>query len=125
MHANVDANIIIRYILEDDETFFKKAQAIIDHENIFISGEVILEVVYVLTKVYNIPRKEISKNLTDLLLYPNISLDNLDVVIGALDCFAKMNLDYVECYLFSMSKIKKVTVHTFDKKLEKTLKTLI
>lgn len=54
-----DANIILRYLLKDNADFFLKARNIIEKNKIFIPVEVCAEVVYVLEKVYKIPRVKI------------------------------------------------------------------
>ena len=48
----IDTNIILRYLLEDNEELSKKAIEIIDNNQIFIPTEVIVEASYVLKKVY-------------------------------------------------------------------------
>ncbi len=48
----VDANIILRYLLEDHPEMSIQAADILEKEEIFVPTEVIAEVVYVLEKVY-------------------------------------------------------------------------
>lgn len=50
----VDANIILRYLLQDAVQFLDQARDKIENHNIFIPNEVIAEVVYVLEKVYKV-----------------------------------------------------------------------
>lgn len=52
----VDANIILRYLLQDAVQFLDQARDKIENHNIFIPNEVIAEVVYVLEKVYKVER---------------------------------------------------------------------
>lgn len=55
-----DTNAVLRYILQDDE---KMADVVEDHlkqGDSFIPTEVIAEVVYVLSGVYQVPRQEIT-----------------------------------------------------------------
>lgn len=47
----VDANIILRYLLEDIPELAEKAAEILENNEIFIPNEVFAEVVYVLEKV--------------------------------------------------------------------------
>ncbi|MDZ7775731.1 MAG: PIN domain-containing protein [Bacteroidales bacterium] len=46
----IDANIILRYLLNDHEGFSKKSVKIIEQMDIFLPFEVCAEVVYVLEK---------------------------------------------------------------------------
>ena len=80
----IDANIILRYLLEDNEELSKKATNIIENMEILISYEVIAEVVYVLEKVYKIERKEIKECLFQILNYNNIKTDNNELLKAAL-----------------------------------------
>lgn len=52
-----DANILIRYIINDDEIMAAKADETVNSGSLFILPEVFAEVVYVLTKVYGIERR--------------------------------------------------------------------
>lgn len=56
-----DANTMIRCIIGDDEQKIAELQEIRKSQKILYSLEVIAEVVYVLTKVYGIPREECSE----------------------------------------------------------------
>ncbi len=51
-----DANIVLRYLLNDKEGLVEKATDILEKKEVFIPNEVIAEVVYVLEKVYNVRR---------------------------------------------------------------------
>jgi Predicted nucleic-acid-binding protein, contains PIN domain len=55
----VDANLILRYLLQDSAQFIEQARDKIEDHNIFIPNEVIAEVVYVLEKVYKVERVHI------------------------------------------------------------------
>lgn len=52
-----DANILIRYIINDDEIMAAKADEAVNSGSLFVLPEVFAEVVYVLTKVYDIERR--------------------------------------------------------------------
>ena len=52
-----DANILIRYIINDDERMAAKADEAVNSGSLFVLPEVFAEVVYVLTKVYDIERR--------------------------------------------------------------------
>ena len=63
----VDANIVLRFILNDNEILTKKAADIIKKNCLFCPFEIIAEIVYVLQKVYEVPRQEIKESLITLL----------------------------------------------------------
>lgn len=62
----VDANIILRYLLNDTEELAMKATDIIENNKVLAPNEVIAEIVYVLEKVYKVKNDELSETLTEL-----------------------------------------------------------
>ena len=122
----VDANVILRYLLEDDEKFFEKAESIFDEAlnlkvEILLKEVVIAEVVYVLEKFYKVDRKEISQTLKNLITLRGIKTENKNFILKALDIYRGKNLDFVDCILCAMSE--QYDIETFDKKLNKCIKS--
>ncbi|ADI27362.1 PIN domain-containing protein [Geobacillus thermoleovorans] len=117
----IDANIILRYLLNDHDELSGKAATIIEDNKVLLLREVIVEVVYVLEKVYNVKNDEISDILLELLKYDNIEVDDIEVVEEALALFGKRRLDFVDTLLYAYNKVKGYQVYTFDKKLDKML----
>lgn len=117
----VDANIILRYLLDDVEELSIKAAEILEKGQSFIPNEIIAEVVYVLEKVYKIDRCEIKNSLSDFLNSNSILTDNTDVLITALELYTIRRLDFVDTLLFGYNKVEKHEIFTFDKKLKKLM----
>ena len=61
----LDANIILRYLLDDRAEQSPKAKSIIDENIVETPIEVLCEVVFVLTRTYGIARKEVVDTLLD------------------------------------------------------------
>ena len=123
----VDANVILRYLLEDDEQLFEKAKNIFDEAlnfqvEILLKEVVIAEVVYVLEKFYKVNRKEISQTLKNLITLRGIKTENKNFILKALDIYSDKNLDFVDCILCVMSE--QYDIETFDKKLNKCIKNV-
>jgi len=59
----IDANIILRYVLNDHPELSPKAREIIDMHIVEVPIEVLCEVIYVLAGHYKIDRKSISTEL--------------------------------------------------------------
>lgn len=110
-----DANIIIRYIINDDKAMAEKAEAAINDGTIFILPEVFAEVVYVLTKVYGINRKDVAVSMIELLDYAS-TIDSA-VMKKAFEYFKKSKLDFVDCILAAHRIVKQKEILSFDKKL--------
>ena len=118
----IDANIILRYLLNDHEIFSKKSVIIIEQKNIHLPFEVCAEVVYVLEKIYNVPRIDITNSLTILIDYPNISTSNNNVLKKALNIYSAQNIDFVDSILIAYNYISGIKIHSFDKKVNKLCK---
>jgi predicted nucleic-acid-binding protein len=120
----VDANIILRYLLQDAQQFLEQARGKIEDQNIFIPNEVIAGVVYVLEKVYKVERAHILGSLQNLLSYSNIRTHDRNILIETLKLYSEIKVDFVDALLFSYSKIGGHTIFTFDKKLNQLLDEL-
>ena len=117
-----DANIILRYLLKDDKNQFTQSRLILEKNDIFIPFEITAEIVYVLEKVYNISREEISNTLSKLFNYNNLSFINKKLVLKALEFYSNYNLDYADSLLCVYKAIEHHEIFTFDKKLLSILK---
>ncbi len=117
----VDANIILRYLLNDHGGLSAKAATIIEDNDVLLPNEVVAEVVYVLEKVYNIKNVEICDTLLDLFKFRNVAVDDFEVLEEALLLFSRRRLDFVDTILYAYNKVKGHQVFTFDKKLNKLL----
>ena len=115
----IDANVILRYLLDDDPLLAGKASAIIEKKQVHIPFEVIAEVVYVMQGVYSASRQDISSALIQLISLPNITTNNSSVLKEALLLYADKGLDFVDSLLCGYNRIEGVRVETFDKKLKK------
>jgi len=115
----VDANIVLRYLLNDNEILSKKAGRILENIDVHLPFEVCAEVVYVLEKVYTVSRENIRDALTILLEYPNIATSEKTVLIEALKIYHIENVDFVDAILIAYNRIIGATIHSFDKKVNK------
>ena len=112
-----DANIVLRYLLRDNEDQYKISLDIIEKEDVLLLNEVTAEIVYVLLKVYSIEKKKVCSILKKLFLYPNIYFYSKDVILDALDIFSKNSIDYVDCILCAYNIIEDRKIISFDKKV--------
>ena len=118
----IDANIILRCILNDNEELTLKAREIIENNFCFAPTEVIAEVVYVLLKVYNIPRNEIKNTLFNVFDF--VENEDKNILKQALIFFEQTKLDFVDCILASYNFIENKEITTFDKKLNNFINSL-
>ena len=117
----IDANVILRYLLNDIEEQAVEAKKIIEI-GAFTIPEVIAEVIYVLKSVYKIERKEIGNAITSVL--EEIDIENKNIILKSVEIFSETNLDFVDCILISYNKIENVEIFSFDRKLNNKLKRI-
>lgn len=117
--AIADANIILRYILNDHEELSAKAAEVIENNLVTLPVEVACEVVFVLQKVYQVERSEIREALSELILENLVRLEKPKLLLKALDCYSETKLDFVDCLLSAYHEVDRESIFTFDRKLEK------
>ena len=117
----IDANVILRYLLNDVEDLAIKSKHIIEKLHVFIPNEIVAEVVYVLQKFYEVPRNKISLRLIELVKFENIDLPNKAIIIKALDIYKSKKIDFVDCILCAYNKVETIEIKTFDKELLKCI----
>jgi len=117
----IDANIILRYILDDHVKLSPMAREIIGENIVVTPIEVLCEVVYVLTKTYGINRKDIAATLLDFYESTNAVLSHREAVLKGIEYFGEKTLDFVDCIFAGYYEKENITVQTFDEKLNKLL----
>ena len=120
--VTIDTNVILRYILNDIEEQVKKASQIIN-DGAQTYPEIIAEVVYVLTKLYSVPREEIDDILLPFL--EEVEMIEKEIVKSALSIYAETKFDFVDSLLIARKSLNDEKIFTFDKKLANRLKTNI
>ena len=120
MRRIADTNILIRYLVCDNEELAEKAREIIS-KGVEILPEEISEALYVLTSktLYNVPRKKASEILIDLL--DEVIVEKENDVREALKIYGETKLDYVDCLLIAVTLSENADVISFDKKLNNEL----
>ena len=116
----LDANVIIRYLIEDDE---KKAGAI---ESLLKSDEVLIltdvtvsEIIWVLSSYYENTREEVVEKISTLVQLSSIKC-NKKVVLLALSLFQKHNIDWVDAYLAAYGEENNIDkIYSYDHDLDK------
>ena len=114
-----DANMILRYLLNDNQEMADKAEHYLVSGNVVVTVEVIAEVVYVLKGVYSMERGTVANTVKGFLEI--VSCQESDVLNLALDVYDSHNLDFVDCVLYGRHVVNGVEVATFDKRLLKLL----
>lgn len=115
----IDANVILRYLLNDNKDMALKAKKVID-QGARTKPEIIAEVVYVLKGVvYQVPREDICSYIKIVLCF--VECTDSEAVEYAIDLFARFKLDFIDCLLLSYNILYDEEIFSFDKKLNKKL----
>ena len=122
----IDANVILRYLLRDDEKLFREASEILDEvkigrETVIIIESVLAEVVYVLLKVYGVGREVIAEKLQGLLSYRGVINPDKGDLAEAVKMFGNTKLSFVDCILCARAMSHRMELFTFDENLKKVL----
>lgn len=119
-----DTNVFLRFLLKDNPQLSKKAkyyftQAKSGTIKIIVLSEILLEIEYVLRKVYRQSRQSISKKLASLIKSPYFEIEEKNLWISIIEYYQKKNLDLVDLLLFEKAKANNAKVLTFDQRLAK------
>ena len=110
-----DANMILRYLLNDNLEMAEKADQYLKSGNVSVTIEVLAEVIYVLKGVYSLSREGLADTLSVFLEL--VSCPEADVLHVALHTYANHNLDFVDCVLYGYHMVRGMEIATFDQKL--------
>lgn len=120
----LDTNVILRYLLNDHPQHFERAQAfmagvISGNTTVYIPDSVLAECVYVLLKVYKVPKPKACEVLTGILSYAGISQVNRETLLNSLQLFAEHNVDVVDAIVHATAKQQDWDVFSFDQDMKK------
>lgn len=115
----VDTNVVLRYLLRDNEAQAQIAKDLIEG-GAFLIPEVLMETSHVLRTFYEVDRQNIATQL--LIVLDWVEMERKAVMIRAVEIFAETKLDFVDCILAAYHELENAEVFTFDKKLKNRLK---
>ncbi len=118
--TRIDTNYIVRYLINDNIEMADIAEDILTNKSVFISNEILAEVVYVLFGVYGVSKTQIADQLSQLIDFNNVTTLDDDLIKKSLEIFKTKNLDFVDCLLCAYSRQDEIL--TFDKKLTACIK---
>ena len=120
----IDTNVILRYLLDDHPDFSKLAKDFMSRiktgdQECFIPEGVLVECVYVLLKLYQVPRAEIAGSLGGLLNYKGVVNQDRAVLKRALGLFEEKNVDIVDAIVHALAEERGWSCFSFDKDMDK------
>ena len=121
----IDTNILIRFLVGDDElqakkvyNIFKKAE--LNKKELFVPLLVILELIWVLESVYEVTRTEILDSISELLLMPILKFEHQSALQKFTSSGQGSKYDLSDLLIAHSAKKQGCeSVITFDKKASK------
>ena len=120
----LDSNVVLRYLLDDHPKFVVQSTELFNkirngEIKAHISRYVLIEMIFVLDKVYSIPKAEIIKSIIDLLNIKYVVVENKELIYKALDIFDLHNISIVDALLACEAQYLSIELITYDVKLSK------
>lgn len=118
--AIIDANVVLRYLLDDDARQSPEAVDLIEKSPagaLYLSVIVLAEATWALRSHFGVPRGEISSAIQRVLAQPAIAADA--VTLDAVARYANTNVDFIDCALAAAGVATGLSVVTFDQDYRK------
>lgn len=116
---SLDANVVLRYLLNDIPEQSLKSKAVITNSASYVTDVVITEIIFVLERVIDMDRIEIVKLVKAFLGLPNLICNDY-FLDQSIDLYGrKKTLSFVDCYAAIEAEVYGNSLVTFDKELIK------
>lgn len=121
----IDTNVLVRFLVRDDETQFEKARKLIKREvaagrRVFVNQPVLMETEWVLRSRYDLPKNQIIEVISGLLDAADLQFEDEPTIEEALFVWKDANADFADCLIGAKNRRLgcRATV-TFDAKATK------
>ncbi|MEI6462550.1 MAG: PIN domain-containing protein [bacterium] len=116
----LDTNILIRFLTGDPldqaklvKNLFSKAK----RKSLIIPDVILVESVFVLLSLYNLPKSEVIEMVSALIVYEKFDLHTV-LFQKTLEIFSKYPISFVDAYICAMNiTAPDKMVYTFDKRI--------
>lgn len=117
----LDTNILVRFIVQDDPVQCRQTDELMatlsSSEPAWISLAVVMELVWVLTRIYKLGQPEMVPILAGLLDRDELDIQHRGTLRKALDLYRTQNVDFDDCIIAESGRAQGCTrILTFDKK---------
>ena len=121
----VDTNVLVRFLVRDDEVQFEKARKLIKREvaagrRVFVSQLVLLETEWVLRSRYSLPKNLIIEAISGLLGATDVRFEDEPAIEEALFIWKDTAADFADCLIGAQNRrLGCRATATFDVKASK------
>ncbi|MDW7739257.1 MAG: PIN domain-containing protein [Bacillota bacterium] len=118
----IDANIILHFLLKDDEKLFEASFNLFEQAEkgdlvLHIHPLTVAEVIWTLESFYGYEKNEIAAVFGGLLESEGLQVESLEVVRKAIGDYVGENVDFIDAFLAAYAAlIGPAAIYTFDKK---------
>lgn len=121
---SIDTNVLLRYYLKDHLQHFKKAKQYLEQAEkqkmvLILMPFIVLELEYVLRKVYNLKRERRNQILQNLVKAQTLHIVDRSILNEAIELYSQKNIDLTDILLYIYSQQNHATVLSFDKDFRK------
>lgn len=100
----IDTNVLVRFLVRDDEAQFEKARKLIKREvaagrRIFVNQLVLMETEWVLRSRYDLPKNQIIEAISGLLEADDLQFEDEPSVEEALFIWKDAAADFADCLI--------------------------
>ena len=100
----IDTNVLVRFLVRDDETQFEKARRLIQREvgageGVFVSLLVLLETEWVLRSRYRLQKAEIMKAISEMLDTAEIRFEDEPAIEETLFIWKDSTAEFADCLI--------------------------
>ncbi len=104
MMLGVDTNVLVRFLVRDDEAQFEKARKLIKREvaagsGVFVTQLVLLETEWVLRSRYSLPKNLIIEAISGLLDASDVRFEDEPAIEEALFIWKETAADFADCLI--------------------------
>jgi predicted nucleic-acid-binding protein len=120
----LDTNIIIRFLVGDNEEHLEKSTQYFEQieqgsMEVEILSDVLMEAFFVLTKFYKVPKVEVISDLKTILSFEGVVNKDKVILFEALSIIENKNIDFVDALICAKCKFQNYEKLSFDKDLNK------
>lgn len=120
----LDTNIIIRFLVGDNEEHLAKSteyfeQIELGSMEVEILSDVLMEAYFVLTKFYKLPKIEVISDLKTILSFEGVVNKDKVILFETLSIIENKNIDFVDALICAKCKFQNYEKLSFDKDLSK------
>lgn len=116
----IDTNVLLRVLVDDPSAPEQNRLArnlLVETDSVWVSLIVLVETVWVLESAYSFEASAILSVLEALVAHPGITVEAYGHVDRALSLYSDGHTDFADCLILAGALERRLTLHTFDRKL--------